>query len=79
MDRLITRPAASLERKVVGGGIVGLVTAMALAALRYLRPDDAELFAPYVEPIIVWAATIVGGYLTRSKMPVPVTRSEPVE
>jgi hypothetical protein len=79
MDRLITRPAASLERKVVGGGLVGLLTVMALAALRYLRPEDAEVFAPYVEPLIVYVATLVGGYMTRLKMPVPVESAQPLE
>lgn len=76
---LVTRPAASLERKVVGGGITGFVTFMALAALNYYSPEAAAFFGPQVEVGITWLATVIGGYLTRSRRPMPVKDVEPVE
>lgn len=79
MTELVKRPAASIERKVVGGGIVGLITVMLLAALRYIRPEDAELYAPALEAVIVYVATVIGAYMTRSRRPMPVTDVEPVE
>ena len=72
MYKLVTRPATAIERKVVGASTTGLLAVLVIAALRYLRPAEAEMIAPHVEPAIVWIAATVGGYMTRSSVPMPV-------
>lgn len=79
MTELVTRPAASIERKVVGGSLVGFLTVVALAALEYFVPEEAADLAPAVEIMMVYLATVIGSYMTRSRRPMPVKEAEPVE
>lgn len=72
MTKLVTRQATAIERKVVGASTTGLIAVLVIAALRYLRPEEADMIAPHVEPKIVWIAATVGGYMTRSSVPIHV-------